>query len=258
MADSVVKEEAVPPAGDCAGELTAKLQQIQNDIEDIQKRRKQQAYASTLGVLVIVALIAIFVYQLKSVASAVDPNTVVRCMADNAGIITHSPEVDAVAADLKNVFFPTLKENLVTQFKAHLPDYQNELVAAGNGLKDYAFAGIKGRTQAVVAEILPPLEKRIKARYPDMTDAQLHDLLKVFGAELFDAFVDREQKRVAEISDHLATLNDTVNSYKKLDDYKTISEMDRGMVENMLVESMLELWICHLNPEKAAAPVAKE
>jgi len=223
--------------------------------------RRRQSLFACLGVVVILAVLVLFLRNLIGFGKSFDSRklaeeTVTVAMND----LAQDHELKAMKEDFCNVFVPALKSEFKAQLKDGLPKMQDaveaERVRMSAHLQDVTRERILKRLQASFAKTEARLVAKHGAAAPSSAD--LEKALKKTEESLVAEMEKQLKTKLESSMKSLSELNDTFLAFKNEDAYAEFSAMPQKEVENRMLESFLELWIYHINPDRGDLPAAQK
>lgn len=252
MADK--KTDAVPPKEENWEQFNKELGEIEVSLEHIDKTRKKQLAATAGGIVLILLIMIFFFASLTSFVRGYDSKMLLQELSNNSSIITESNELTEVARSFREIFLPAYKKELSAALESEMPKIKQKMHDSATELGTFIKTDIRQRLTKRLTKAMEKIEKNIIAKHPNILPEELQ---KAF-AEANNHFVKEVtaviEKRLKLAHKKLALLNDNFKRYKTTPEYVALKGMDSDAVESKLVETFLELWIYHLNPQKGAQP----
>ena len=233
-------------------ELTARIDQLEKMLIHTKKKRIGQSIVVWSCTLVIIAVCAWFLMTFKSLIQNYDTQLLFNELQKNSGMVLESKEFQTMLMDTRKIFLPAYQKALKEELSASTPELRAKAEAELSSLKKLLVEKIKKSFMTQVSKDFQKVEKDLLKRYPDLNAAKLNEAYEkassLFAEKLsvsLNHFVD---KAIAKLSG----LDETFRLFKKGTVYKDLKRKSVKEVESLLIESMLELWIYELNPEKGA------
>lgn len=239
-------------------ELIARIDQLEKMLIHTKQKRIAQSIVVWTCTVILLAVCAWFLISFSRLIANYDTGQLARGLRANSDIIIKSPQFQGVIMDLQDVFMPAYKKALKAELEAKAPALQ---AAADNELTELKKLFLKKLQDSFIKEIhkdFEKVEKDLLARYPDMNADQMDEVYKKASELFVDKLTASLEYFVKEARDKLTGLDETFRQFKKDDTYQDLNKKSVSEVENLLIESLLELWIYELNPEKGAKPVEVE
>lgn len=236
-------------------ELTARIDQLEKMLIHTKQKRVAQSIVVWTCTVILVAVCAWFLISFSRLVTNYDTKQLLQELRSNSDIITNSDQFRGVIMDMQDIFVPAYKEALKAELDAKAPELQT---SAESEMAELKKRFIKKLQESFVKEIhkdFEKVEKDLLARYPDMNADQMEEVYKKASEIFVDKITVSLNHFVKETQNKLAGLDETFRQFKNDPGYKDLSKKSVQEVENLLVESLLELWIYELNPEKGAKPV---
>ncbi|MDD5598329.1 MAG: hypothetical protein PHV82_10325 [Victivallaceae bacterium] len=236
-------------------ELIARIDQLEKMLIHTKQKRVAQSIVVWTCTAIIIAVCAWFLISFSQLVANYDTGQLVQGLRTNSDIIIKSPQFRGVVMDMQDIFVPAYKEALLTELNAKGTNLQ---AAADNELSELKKLFVKKLQDGFISEIhkdFEKVEKDLLARYPDL-NADKMDEVYTKASEMFVEKISVSLNRfVKEAVNKLAGLDETFRQFKNEQAYKDLNKKSVQEVESLLLESLLELWIYELNPEKGGKPV---
>lgn len=245
-------------------ELLRKIKVLEEALESIDKSQKQKSLISFIGFMLVLLGLIIFFVNLKSfAASKLNDNDfqdelIAIVQSDLKEVMHTNPNVTIMQQDLKKEVLPYVAKQIIKRFKQELPKFKFTGEKFSIELKSYLDHDVKAQLIKALTESLVDVEGVLKEEYPNMPPEELEKVI----AEARHVFVlkitDIIEKKIAYVSDDLASLKASINNFKNCEEY-TMHDASNPhtlhAVKIEMVEAMLELVIYQLNEEKGQRPV---
>jgi hypothetical protein len=127
-------------------------------------------------------------------------------------------------------------------------------MASANNLQRYLENDVRDKLYKEISLTLNQMEADILKRYPKITPERINQVLDKAKVEFIDQVTDMLELKLDVAFRDIASLNESVAKIKEDSHYQTLDREKIGEVENLLIESMLELAIYHINPDKGNMP----
>jgi len=250
--NSPAKNQTAAKSSSLSAELTARIDQLEKMLIHTKKKRIGQSIVIWSCTAVIVAVCAWFLTTFNNLVQDYDTKLLAQELQKNSGIVLDSPEFKAMILEARNIFIPAYKQALSEELNTNGHDLKLKAEAELSTLKTLIVKKVKDNFIAQIHKDFKKVEKDLLKRYPDLNADKLdkaYEKASVLFAEKLTVslnhFVDKAINK-------LAGLDETFRQFKKGSSYKKLNRKSMKEVESLLVESMLELWIYELNPEKGA------
>ena len=248
-----VKEELVADETAILKMLTSVTEQL----EEMRKIRRRQGRYAVIGVLAILAILLSFMVNMAQFGQNYPVDELLRQISANSHIVTNSPRVQKVVASAKDVFFPAYKKELLKRLQEESPQIEATAVNAVSDFRNFMMTDIRKKMVKRVDNSLKLVEKDIIEKYTksELSPDELDKVFKEVNAKFHEEFTKRLEKRLDVAIKKLIVMNQEFKNFKNTPEYKKLKPEDIGTVESRLVETMLKLWIYHLNPDEGEAKV---
>jgi hypothetical protein len=252
MADKGKK--VAPPKEEKWEQLSNELGEIETSLGHIDKTRKKQ-FAATLGGIVLVLLIMLFfLTSLMNFVKSYDSQMLLQELSNNSSIITQSPELAEVATNFQKIFLPAYKKELSVALGSEMPKIRKKMFDSTTELGTFIKNDIRQRLTKRLTKAMEKIEKNIIAKHPDISPEELQKAFSEANNHFVKEVTGVIEKRLKLAQERLALLDKNFKMYQSTKEYAALKGMDSDAVESKLVETFLELWIYHLNPQKGALP----
>ncbi len=252
MAEDVTKTMPSPEVRN--DDFEKKLDVIEKTINRIDQIKRKQFYVSIFGMVLIVLVMAVFVLSLVDFVRNYNSQMLLEEISKNSSIITRSPELHAVAKDFQEVFIPVFKKELLASFEAGLPKIKEDVFKSAQELETFLQTDIRNKVLYRLSNALAKVEKSILAKHPELTAKDLEKAFNEVNTHFIEELTNILDKRLGEAKVKLMQLDESFRKYSDAPEYAAVRKLPAGEVENLLLESFLELWIYHLNAQKGALP----
>lgn len=241
------EQEAAKSSSD---ELAVRIEQLERMLIHTKKKRIRQSVVIWTCTAVIVAVCAWFLISFSNLVQNYDTKLLAQELQKNSSIVIESPEFQAMMMDVKELFVPAYQKALKTKLNADASELRTKAEAELNSLKRLLLEKMKKSFEAQIKKDFQKVEKDLLKRYPDLDASQLNEAYKE-ASTLFAGKIAVSLDHFVKLAENkLAGLDETFRQFKNENVYKELNKKSIREVESLLVESMLELWIYELNPEK--------
>ena len=256
--NSPSKNQKAAETSSSNAELIARINQLEKMLIHTRKKRIGQSIVIWSCTVVIVAVCVWFLMSFYDLYSNYDKNLLAQELQKNSGIIIESPEFQKMLLDTRKIFLPAYRDALKNELNSSAPELSAKAEAELSSLKALIVKKIKQSFVVQVNKDFKKIEKDLLKRYPDLNSAKLNQAYEKASVLFAEKLTVSLNNFVNQAINKLAGLDETFRQFKKGDSYKALNKKSVREVENLLVESMLELWIYELNPEKGARLVEAE
>lgn len=235
-----------------SAESLVRLAEIEKNIADITSLRKKQFFINLGGMFAMAVIIAAFLGNLFSFAQNYDTDTLLNELTQQAEEIAASPQSQDMMRELQAEFLPLYRDELLKQITARGPELRKRSLEMAGNLETYLRKDVHKRLETELTSALDGLEKDLIKRYPglDLTAAQIEEVFNHGQARFLEETSRHMQTRLDSAMQELAVLQAKFNQFKDTPEYKELKKEHVDEIQCRLLESMLELWIYHLNPSK--------
>jgi len=250
--------DAAPRDGKTPPPFDQQIEMISSRLENIRAMRKRQMLASVLGMVVIIVLFSILIGNLFRITSNFDVKDLALHLTRNANIVTDSPEFTGMVDDMKTVMLPALKAEMAAAFQRELPNFRAKSLNSLEELQKFVRTTVRDQVLAKLEKRLRTLEQKVLAKHHPQNLKAVETALNQVNAKFMDDMAAMLEKELDGAVESLAGLDTQIQEFKKTPEFTNLKDYHAEEVENKLLETFLELWICQLNPAKAQAPAIQE
>jgi len=247
MADSAKKSNG-------GEELLSNVAKLEADLLEIEKARKQQALITRVGLLLILLAILLFAWNLWNFSRSMMKPENIDQFTQKAGQdlqeLMTDPDVKKIEESLIKQVFPEITNQLIAKFKQELPSFKNKGQKVFNNLQAYMEGYMKDELEKALAESLAELEKEIHTTYPKVSTDKMEKVLKAAEGVFIEHITSAMEKRIQMVFDDFEKMEKTIDKFSELDDMKQLDKMETNDIKLALIESLLELGIYEINPER--------
>ena len=223
--------------------------------------RRRQSLLACLGVVLILAILILFLHNLVCFGKSFDSRQLAeKTVAVAVRDLAQDHELSAMKEDFRNVFIPALKSELETQLKDGLPKMQEAIESERVRLSDHLQNSTRERILARLQKSFAGVESRLVAKHGAAapSSADLEKALKQTEDALLADTEKQLRTRLEKALKSLSQLNNAFLAFKGQPEYARYAGMPQKDLETRLIESFLELWIYHINPDRGALPAAQK
>ncbi len=245
--------DAAPQDGKTPPPFDQQIEMISSRLESIRLMRKRQMLASVLGVVVIIVLFSILIGNLFRISRDFDVKELAVDLTRNANIVTDSPEFNGMIDDMKTVMLPALKTEMAAAFQRELPNFRQKGLDSLEELQKFVKVNVRNQVLAKLEKRLKTIEQKVLAKHNPKDLDSIEKALDKVNARFMDDMASMLEKELGGAVESLAGLDAQIQEFKKTPEFANLKGYHAEEVENKLLETFLELWICQLNPAKAQA-----
>lgn len=218
--------------------------------------RKTKGIVTGLGLALILLTVVVFVVRIVELARNYDTKALAGELEKQAALLAESREAKDLVAEIRNTCLPELQKEVVARFKAEEPTLKFELNKAADNLKDYVAGPVKDKFISSVFEAVSKIERDILTRKNKFTPERVEKIVAEGQKIFIEDFTTKLETRLNDMDDDLVALNAAIQKFTETPEYAKLDPKLCGEYENRVVESMLELFIYHLNPQRGALPAS--
>ena len=256
--NSPKKNQQAAETSSSNAELIARIDQLENMLIHTKKKRIGQSIVIWSCTVIIIAVCAWFLMTFYSLYSTYDKKLLLKELHKNSGMIIESPEFQSMLLDARKIFLPAYKKALADELSAQAPELSAKAEKELNNLKELLVKRIKRAFIREMHKDFKKVEKDLLKRYPDLNADKLNEAYEKASVLFAEKLTTSLNNYVNQAINKLTELDETFRQFKKEDAYNALNKKSVQEVENLLVESMLELWIYELNPHKGEKLVELE
>jgi hypothetical protein len=258
MTDSRKKDNKSERKEEDNAVLLAKLKSLEDDLSAINSARTQRTIFSLVGGILIIIALVMFLMDISSffkakVNSPDFKEELFKQTLTDVKTLKENPNLQQLVADLKGKVLPALAKEVVSKFKAEIPNFKAQGDDFIKELQIFLQEDAKKRIEKSLLEYLIKVEGTLKTHYPNLSADDLNELIESSQA-VFILELDKVlQKKLNIVQDDLAYLKATTDKFKECDEYKLLTQGDKHSIhyaKMQLVVSMLELVIFHIDPDR--------
>ena len=233
-----------------SAELTARIDQLEKMLIHTRKKRIGQSIVVWCCTIAIITVCAWFLMTFNNLVSNYDTELLAQELQKNSHVVLESDAFQSMLMDTKKIFLPAYQEALQKELKASAPTLRAKAEKELNDLKKLVVKRIKAKFIAQVGKDFKKIEKDLLKRYPDLNSDKLNESYEK-ATEIFAEKLSVSLNHFVDLAiNKLSGLDETFRQFKTDPSYVKLNRKSIQEVENLLVESMLELWIYELNPAK--------
>jgi hypothetical protein len=248
MADDITKTAPLPEIRN--EDFEKKLEAIEKTISRIDKIRRKQFFVTVCGMILIVLVMAVFIARLADFVRNYNSQQLLEEITKNSTIITHSPELRSLGRDFQEVFIPTFKKELTTSFENNMPAFKSEIFKSAKEIETFLQQDMRNKILFRLSESLSKIEKGITSKHQDLSVQELEKAFNEVNTHFVEELTGVMDKRLATAKEKLVMLDESFKRFKDTPEYADAQGRGTGEIEGKLLETFLELWIYHINPER--------
>lgn len=248
MADDITKAAPLPEVQNA--DFEKKLEAIEKTINRIDKIRRKQFLVTVGGMILIILVMAVFIARLADFVRNYNSQQLLEEITNNSTIITHSPELRSLSRDFQEVFIPTFKKELATSFENNMPAFKDEIFKSAKDIEVFLQQDVRNKILFRLSESLNKIEKGILSKHQGISAKELESAFNEVNTHFVEELTGVMDKRLAAAKEKLVMLDESFKRFKDTPEYADAKILGTGEVEGKLLETFLEIWIYHINPEK--------
>jgi len=250
-----------PPEANREKEVLKKIDSLELIIKNMSKIKKKAAISSYIGVAIVVILLIVFLFHIISFIKNYDTDELAIHLNRNAITISKSKQAIEVLQVIEKKLLPDFKTALISKVKSSAPLFvqssQNLKIQLQNYLTDYIQPKLQNSIQKELLSsenlMLSSMAKhKISPEKIERVVQLSEDILAVELSKSLDNHLNNAMLNLTELNESFNNLYET--SLKNDIILKGITPEMTNVIEKRLIESMLELVIYQLNPQKGNLP----
>jgi hypothetical protein len=257
MADTPVSS-ASPPAG----ELDQRLVRLEEMLKRSEDLRRKTARTARFGILIVLALFFIFIFRIVSHFNT----TYVHPLRDDPGLFMRKLgkklEMDKlIEKELQVAGSELMKRGtdfagrVGNKLMARSGEVQDKLAVIGEGLQAHAEKEFEAKLGEALEKSLKDSFESLGADLEELKGDALDKNLSAATAHFNETLTDILEDRVALVASSLGGLKDAANRVGQSAGSEKLKDANPGAVEEMLLNTLLELAAYEISPELGKAPV---
>lgn len=239
-------------------EMLKKLSRMEEQIVAISKRRSQRTMVNIGGMLLILFFFVLFVVNIINFVYNYNKTELSTELEKHMIYILQSSDMKDLTNELQKEVVPLVRDEIVKQFKTREDEIHDKAVQSAKNLQEYLENDVHAKVTQQLSSSVDELEKEILDKYPKIPPERMQKVMDeaqvAFIHEVTDKLEDRLNTAITDIS----VLGRTLDKLKEDPEYQKLSKDKIGEIENLLIESLLELTIYNMNPDKAKQPAVLE
>ncbi|MHB9137875.1 MAG: hypothetical protein ACYC4Q_00560 [Victivallaceae bacterium] len=248
MADDITRTAPLPEVQN--EDFEKKLEAIEKTINRIDKIRRKQFFVTIGGMILIILVMAVFIARLADFVRNYNSQQLLEEITSNSTIITHSPELRSLSRDFQEVFIPTFKKELATSFESSMPAFKDEIFKSAKDIEVFLQQDVRNKILFRLSESLNKIEKGILSKHQDISSKELENAFNEVNTHFVEELTGVMDKRLATAKEKLVMLDETFKRFKDTAEYAEARNCNTSEIEGKLLETFLEIWIYHINPQK--------
>ena len=237
-----------------------KIGVLEKKIENIDKVKRITSAATYIGLILIIVFFAFFIFSLIYFVKAYDTQALAVALHSHAVKLARSDEVRAELQQVKEKFVPAYNVALIAKIKKDKPLFQESTKELAKDLQNYLRCNVKPKLANSLVEKLA-LSESLMLTTNSATKLPRERIEKIvsISKEFFRTGVTDSLN--VKLNSALMAFTSLNSSFQKMYDsmegtsvLKGLTPEMTGEVQSRLVETMLELMIYRLNPQKGDMP----
>lgn len=229
------------------------IRELNGKLHEIIRLRKTQSIVSCCGAVLILLILVQLLFNLYHFGINFDHAQFAAEALERGTLLLRSAEIKTLENDFNTVFIPTFQARFSEQLQEETPKIKHLIKKESDKLISYAESDIKQLITRSLRESFEKLEADLVKKHGGnaISSEDLAASLKGFDAVLVRDITAVLDKNTIKAKQSLGALYATTESFKQLPEYQEIRSVPPAQAESRLIETFLELWIYHLNPERS-------
>lgn len=240
-------------------ELLAQVKRLEADLQEIEKTRKQQSLIVRGGLLIMLAVILLFTWNIwnfsKSMVSPENIDKFGQRLGKDLQDLMGDPDVKKIEESLLKQVLPELTEQVIARFKKELPSFRTKGEDVMNNLKTFVETAVKDELETALADSVEQVESEIRTTYPKVSAEKMEKVLEAAEDVFIDHLTHTLENRIELVYDDFMKMESTMKKFSYLEDTRRLDGMKADDIKLEIIESFLELCIYEINPVKGKKTV---
>jgi len=249
-----------PPGNPPETALNKKIDALEEKIEYMAKAKRNTAIATYAGLIIIIIFIALFIFNMISFVKNYNTEELAAALNSNAIELAQSEEVKEVLQALTDKFIPALEAALVQKMQKDAPLFEQNALEVTTDLGNYLEYQIKPKLADSLIKELASSEALMLTTYSKSKPSleKINQIVQNSHEYLLANITKSLDFKLDNALNTLTGLNESFQKmYTSMEDTPVLKGLTPDMtdeVENHLIETLLEIIIYQLNPQKGDMP----
>jgi len=256
---SEIQKNSGPP-GNSSESVIDKIDALESKILYMSKAKRNAGIATYAGLIIIIIFIALFIYNVVSFVKNYDTIKLTAALNSNAIALAQSEEIQEVLHELSVKYFPALKAAVIQKMQQDAPQFKQSTANVAVDLESYLENQIKPKLSDSLAKELFSSESVMLSTYSKSKPSleKINQIILNSHQFLLENITKSLDFKLNQALSTLTGLNNSFQTmYSSMEDTPVLKGLTpdmTGEVENRLIETLLELIIYQLNPQKGNMP----
>ena len=238
-----------------------KLESLEKKIEAMAKMKRSTTIVTYIGIIIIVIFLALFIFNLISFVRYYDTHSLANEMGNNVVELAQSQEVKDILKEINKTYTPALQTALIAKIQKDAPLFKMESQEMIAGISDYLQNKVKPELAECLVKNLSSSEALMLQTYSKEKPSleKINTIIQNSNEYLKENITKSLDSKLQQ---SLGTLSELNNSFQELYDktekdstiLKGLTPDMVGEVQNRLIETLLEIIIYQMNPQKGNQP----
>ena len=237
-----------------------KIDALEKKINYMVNAKRKTTIATYIGLVIIIIFLAFFIYNLFAFVKYYNTKELAVELSANISQLAQSDEANEVIKVITDKYFPALQIALIQKMKSDAPLFKQSSLKLATNLKGYLTNHIKPKLEDSLIKQLSSSEAQMLTTY-SKSKPSLEKINKIIQnsqqfllaniTKSIDFKLKNALNTLADLNGNFQTMYSSMENTPVL---KGLTPDMTGEVENRLIETLLEIIIYHLNPQKGNSP----
>lgn len=242
-------------------DLLLKLAEMEESLKGIEQAKRQQSLITRIGLLLILLAILLFIWNIWNFSKGLFTEEKIsdfsgKISSDIQDLVANNAEFQVLKDDLIKKVLPDITKQVIDRFKQDLPIFKQKGEKLLDNLQVYIEESVKQKLSDFLTEAVVQLEKELLDKYPKIPPEKMQMIVKNAQDVFIEEITKSLENGLQGIFNDLDEMEKTLNKFAELEESKQLGNKDIDMIKLDILESLLELAIYQLNPEKGDMPAA--
>ncbi len=238
-----------------------KLDSLEKKIESMAKMKRSTTIATYIGLIIIIIFLAFFIFNIISFVRNYNTNKLANEMGNNMIELARSQEVKDIFLEINKTYTPALKKAVIAKMQKDTPMFKMEAQKMLASTVDYLQNKVKPELTENLIKNLAASETLMLQTYSNEKPSieRINTIIQNSNQYLKKNITKSIDNKLEQSLGTLSGLNNSFQElYKKSEDNSTILKgltPDMvGEVQSRLIETLLEIIIYQMDPQKGNQP----
>ncbi len=236
-------------------DILRKLVEAEDLLAEIEKSEKKQRLTARVGLLLILATLALFAWNMYGFYTDITSQESIAefreiVIEDLDDVLRHDQEIKAFQKDLIDKILPELLEDAKKRIMKEKPELEKTGAEMFENVRAHVRQSLHDGLTDILNETLIELEEEIHDRYPKIPLEKLQKSMREAENIFVEEITALLEKRMELIYSDLDEMEKSIARFRQLPEMKALDGTEIEELKLMMAESILELAIYHINPER--------